>query len=170
MITDFAPAVRAIDRLVDVARLGLDREAGHRYLQDIVNTVACRLDAPVALIDVLLNEAQVMLASVGPMPEWLGEAGGMPVEWAFCQRLVAERAPSAVGDLTTDPAFRDNPLVTVGGVRAYAGAPLVSHHGQVLGGVCVLDVKPRSFDPAEVAFLEEMAVEAVDRLEAHACE
>lgn len=170
MISDYAPAVRAVDRLVDVARLGLDREAGHQYLHDIVNTVACRLDAPLALIDVLLNEAQVMLAAVGPVPDWVNEAGGLPVEWSFCQRLVAERTPAAIDDLTADPVFRDNPLVTVGGVRAYAGAPLVSHHGQVLGGVCVLDVKPRSFDPDEVAFLEEMAVEVVARLEANAKE
>ena len=40
--------------------------------------------------------------------------------------------------------------------------------GQVLGGLCGLDVRPRPFEPAEVRFLEEMAAETVRRLEARA--
>jgi GAF domain-containing protein len=164
-LTDFHPAIRRVERLVDVARLGLDRESERGYLTDIVDAVADRLDTPFVVIDVLLNDAQVFLAGRGPIPEFIGEAGGTPLEWAFCQPLVTERRARTVEDLTVDPLFRDNPLVTAGGVRAYAGAPLISHGDQVIGGICGLDVRPRPFRPQEVAFLREMAAETVERLE-----
>jgi GAF domain-containing protein len=56
----------------------------------------------------------------------------------------------------------------VGGLRAYAGAPLISHTGHVLGGLCGLDVRPRPFAAAEVTFLETMAAEVVELLEHYA--
>ena len=156
------------DRLLDVARLGLDREADRVHLQDIVETVAVRLDTPFVIIDVLLDDAQVFLAEHGPVPAWIAEVGGTPLEWALCTPLITERAPRVVPDLTADPMFRDNPLVTVEGLRSYIGAPLISHRGHVLGGICGVDVRTREFAPAEIAYLQEMAAETVDRLESYA--
>ncbi|GIE93460.1 GAF domain-containing protein [Paractinoplanes rishiriensis] len=167
-VTDYLPAIRRVDRLVDLARLGLDREAERGYLRDIVDSVADHLDTPFVVIDVLLNDAQLFLAGRGPIPDFIAEAGGTPLEWAFCQPLVTDRQPRVVEDLSTDPVFRDNPLVAVGGVRAYAGAPLISRTGQVLGGICGLDVRPRPFVAAEVDFLAQMATETVARLEQYA--
>ncbi|GAA0551330.1 hypothetical protein GCM10010172_37010 [Paractinoplanes ferrugineus] len=168
LLSDFYPAIRTVDRLTDVARLGLDREAERPFLRPHVERVAERLDTPYVIIDVLLNDAQVFLAELGPIPEFLQEAGGTPLEWAFCQPLVTERAPRTVPDLATDPLFRDNPLVKAGGVRSYAGAPLVSQSGHVLGGVCGLDVEPRPFSQGDLVFLKEIADEVVVLLEERA--
>ncbi|MEU4241451.1 GAF domain-containing protein [Actinoplanes sp. NPDC026619] len=168
LLSAYHPAIRTVDRLVDLARLGLDREAERPFLRDLVDRVANCLDTPFAMIDVLLNDAQVFLAGHGPVPEWIQESGGTPLEWAFCQPLVTERVPRCVADLTVDPLFHDNPLVTIAGVRAYAGAPLVSLSGHVLGGICGLDVKPRVFSRAELVFLQATAAEVVERLEERA--
>jgi GAF domain-containing protein len=157
-----------IDRLVDIARLGLDREAERQFLTDLVDMVAVRLDTPFVVIDVLLDRAQVFLAGRGPVPDWIAEAGGTPLEWSFCRPLIRERHARSVPDLAADPMFRDNPFVTVDGVRAYAGAPLISHRGHVLGGLCGLDVRPREFAEEELTFLQDVADEAVRRLEERA--
>jgi GAF domain-containing protein len=162
--------VRSRERLADVARLGLDREAERPFLHDIVERAAQTVGTPFAVIDVLLDEAQVFLDAVGPVPAWLAEAGGTPLEWAFCRTLVRDRVVRAVADLTADPLFRDNPLVTIEGVRAYAGAPLISHTGQVLGGLCGLDRQPRAFTEDALSHLRRLADEAVDRLEERADE
>jgi GAF domain-containing protein len=167
-LAELQPPIRSVPRLIDVARLGLDRQCERPFLRDVVDAVAARLDTPFVVIDVLLDNAQVFLATSGPAPEWVGEAGGTPLEWSFCQPLVANRAPRTVGDLTADPLFRDNPLVRIEGLRAYAGAPLISHTGQVLGGLCGLDLRPRQFTADQVAFLQEMAAEVVGRLEVRA--
>lgn len=160
--------VRRAERLADVARLGLDHETERSYLHDLVERAALELSTPFALIDVLLDDAQVFLDRVGPMPEWIREAGGTPLEWAFCGPLVRDRVARAVTDLADDPLFRNNPLVTIEGVRAYAGAPLISHTGQVLGGLCGLDLKPHVFGAGDLTRLQQLADEAVERLEAHA--
>lgn len=162
--------VRSLERLADVARLGLDREMDRRYLHDIVERAAELLDTPFAVIDVLLDDAQVFLDGVGPMPDWIRESGGTPLEWAFCGPLVRDRVPRTMGDLTAEPLFQNSPLVTIAGVRAYAGAPLISRTGQVLGGLCGLDLQPRSFGPQELAELQQLADETVGRLESRAGE
>jgi GAF domain-containing protein len=162
--------VRNRERLADVVRLGLDREADRHYLRDIVERAASLLSTPFAVIDVLLDDAQIFLDGVGPIPEWIQEAGGTPLEWAFCGPLVRDRAARATADLIADPLFRDNPLVTIEGVRAYAGAPLISHTGQVLGGLCGLDVRPHSFRAPDLERLQELADEAVELIEARVAE
>ncbi|MEV6346143.1 GAF domain-containing protein [Actinoplanes sp. NPDC051851] len=160
--------MRSTARLRDVARLGLDRELHRDYLGDVVDTVAAAMDTPFALVDILLDDAQVILAGHGPVPEWVAEAGGTPIEWAFCGMLLFGSQARAVPDLAADPRFRDNPLVTVEGFRSYVGAPLFSSTGHVLGGLCALDTRPRAFPDDDLVFLAEMADEAVRRIELHA--
>jgi GAF domain-containing protein len=161
-------ALRSADRLRDVARLGLDRELARPYLQAIVDEVAARLGAPIALVDVLLDESQVFIAGHGPVPEWIAQAAGTPVEWAFCRPFVADRQPRVVPDLTADPRWSANPLVTVDGARAYIGVPLVSHRGHVVGGLCAVDMQPRDFPADAVAVLRRLAEEVIEQVEANA--
>jgi GAF domain-containing protein len=166
MTTGDRRQLRSADRLRDVARLGLDRELARPYLQQFVDEVADRLGMPIALADVLLDEAQVFVAGHGPVPDWIAEASGTPIEWAFCRPFVSDRRPRVVPDLSADPMFRDNPLVTVEGARAYIGVPLVSHQGHVVGGLCAVDMQPREFDADAVALLERLAAEVVEQIEA----
>jgi GAF domain-containing protein len=155
-------------RLLDLARLGVDRQVARPYLDEIVDSVTDRLDMPFAVVDGLLGGAQVFLAGRGPIPAWIAEAGGTPIEWAFCCPMLRSRTARYVNDVTADPEFRDNPLVTIEGVRSYIGAPLISGSGEVLGGLCGLDVRPRDFDPDQLATLQDLADEAVRRIEAEA--
>ncbi len=155
-------------RLREIARLGLDREEHRTYLTEVAEQVANRLGTPFAVLDVLLDDAQVFLTGCGPIPGWIAEVGGTPIEWAFCTPMLQQRAPYAVEDFTADPLHRDNPLVTVEGVRSYAGAPLISSSGFVLGGLCALDLRSRHFDDRDLAYLTEMAAETVRRIEEHA--
>jgi GAF domain-containing protein len=162
------PALLDRDRLREVARLGLDREERREYLGDVVEAVADRLGTPFAIADALLDDAQVFLAGCGPVPEWLTEVNGTPIEWAFCTSFLEDRSARTVDDLTADPEHHGNPLVTVEGVRSYIGAPLISSAGFVLGGLCALDLHRRHFNDLDMQFLTEMAGETVRRIEEHA--
>ncbi|MFI1989196.1 GAF domain-containing protein [Actinoplanes sp. NPDC020271] len=152
-------------RLHEIARLGLDREEHRPYLTEVVDEVAERLGTPFAVLDVLLDDAQVFLAGHGPMPPWIAEVGGTPIEWAFCTPMLEHRESHVVDDFTTEPGYCTNPLVTVEGVRSYIGAPLISSAGFVLGGLCAIDVRRRDFDDRDRRYLTDMAVRTVRRIE-----
>ena len=74
------------------------------------------------------------------------DADQTPRSCAFCAHVVQRKETSGVmviEDATKDPRFAENPLV-VGGpkIRYYAGAPLKSPEGVILGSFCVIDFKP----------------------------
>ncbi|BBH64212.1 histidine kinase [Actinoplanes sp. OR16] len=164
MVTDY-PEARDRARLLEVARLGVDREISRDYLAELVEQVAVRMDMPFAIVTGLLSDAQVFLAGRGPIPDWIGEVGGTPLEWAFCAPLLRRPAARYVNDFAVDPEFRGNPLVTMEGVRSYIGAPVISTRGHVLGSVCSLDVRPREFDDGQLRIVQELADEAARRIE-----
>lgn len=98
---------------------------------------------------------------------WIEAAEGTPVEWAFCANVVRSHEPYVVPDATVDALQHDNPLVTQDGIRCYAGVPITTPNGHVLGAYCVVGEEPHDFTAADVAELQEMAKDVVTVLEQH---
>ena len=96
---------------------------------------------------------------------WIAEAQGTPVEWAFCRFAVRDRTDFVVEDAHVHERVKDNPLVTVDGLRCYAGIPLITSRGHALGSFCVAGTEARSFDEAEMKVLRDLAAEAIRRIE-----
>jgi PAS domain-containing protein len=80
------------------------------------------------------------------------------VEGDLCQPLV-------VPDAASHPYFASNPLVMSGLVRSYAGAPLVTPSGHILGTLCIIDTKPLNIGPDEVDALVSLARRVAGELE-----
>lgn len=74
-----------------------------------------------------------------------------------------------VPDATHDPRFADNALVVGSpGIRFYAGAPLVTASGAMLGALCVIDHRPRAgLTPLQAQGLTALAGEVIAVVEAH---
>lgn len=145
------------ERLTDVLALGLDDPARVQpRVAALLARLADELDVPVALVNGLLPDVQVLAGAHG-LSGWLEEARATPVEWSLCADVVRTARPRVVPDLAQEAATVDNPLWTVDGLQAYAGVPLRAATGQVVGALCVLDRRPRDFTPEQVARLEELA-------------
>ncbi len=71
-----------------------------------------------------------------------------------------------VPDMLEDPRFVASPRVT-GPLEArfYAGAPLITPDGHVIGALCVLDHVPRQLTPEQVDLLRVLARQVVSELE-----
>ena len=134
-------------------------------LADIAAQASERLALPVGMISVVLDEALHVAASHGIDGLWLAETRGHPVEWSFCATSVRTRDAFVVENTTTHPYHQTNPLVTQDGVRCYAGVPLISSRGFVLGNLCVVGLETRSFSEDEMVFLRTLAAEAVAQIE-----
>ena len=154
------------ERLQEIAELDLLSPDVDPILADVAEQAASRLGLPVSLISVVLDEALHVAGAHGIDGLWLGETRGHPVEWSFCATSVRTRDAFVVESATVDPVHGSNPLVTQDGVRCYAGVPLISSRGHVLGILCVVGLEERSFSTAEVEVLRDLAREAVRRMEA----
>ena len=152
-------------RLAEIADLDLLSDDVDPILQDVAARAASVLGLPVSLVSVVLDEALHVAAAHGIDGLWLAETRGHPVEWSFCATSVRTRAPFVVEDAVTHPDHAANPLVTQDGVRCYAGVPLVSSRGHVLGNLCVVGLEQRAFSGEDLAMLRGLADEAVRRIE-----
>jgi diguanylate cyclase (GGDEF)-like protein len=102
--------------------------------------------------------------------QWYKSADGsnrseVPREETFCRFPLASGEPLVVPDATRDARFADNPNVTSGGVGFYAGVPLRTAEGLVIGTICAIDPKPRTFSGRELKILEDLALITMNELE-----
>ena len=133
-------------------------------LQQLVTEVAQAFGVPVALLSLVLGDRQWFKAHVG-LPPSLARDRGTPRDWAFCHHVVQGRESLVVPDATRHPVFRDNPLVRDGIVGSYAGAPLLTSTGEVLGSLCVIDTRPLVLGSEDLAALRELARRVAEDLE-----
>jgi PAS domain S-box-containing protein len=77
---------------------------------------------------------------------------------SFCQYPVMSASTMVVEDTLEDERFRTSPLVVDGPrVRFYAGAPLKTPEGAVLGALCVMSTESHRLDAESVELLEGLA-------------
>jgi hypothetical protein len=152
-------------RLVELIDLDPFAAELRTELNQAASRVAQRLGTPLGQVSIVLEGAQCTVGMSGGADSWLVEAGGVPIEWSFCATSVRTREPYVVPDTREDVLHRLNPTVLNDGVGSYAGAPLVTSTGEVLGSCCVIDLRPRDFTAADVAVLVEEAAVVVAELE-----
>ncbi len=128
---------------------------------DRITRMAARwLDVPIALTTLVDADRQWFKSCVGMDQRETSR------EVAFCAHNLFDEELLVVEDATQDDRFVDNPLVTEDpGIRFYAGAPLVTPGGHILGSVCVIDTEPRTLSEREATTLKDLAALAMDELE-----
>jgi diguanylate cyclase len=113
--------------------------------------------ASVSLVD---EARQWFKASVGVEARETGR------DVAFCAHGILQPDLLIVPDATQDARFIGNPLVTgAPHIQFYAGAPMTTAGGLVMGMVCVTDRQPRTLRPEQEEALRRLARQAVAQLE-----
>lgn len=138
----------------------LDTEPEPEF-DDLARLAAHILGTPIALVSLIDADRQWFKARYGL------DAPQTPRDVSFCGHVVAAQAPLVVNDAFQDSRFADNPLV-VGNPRVifYAGVPLRTDDGFVLGTLCTIDHSPRTISPEQLAMLSMLGKQVVAQLEA----
>jgi two-component sensor histidine kinase len=128
---------------------------------DALVQLAARLcRAPVALISLIDERRQWFKAEVG-----LG-VRETPLNRSICLSAMLRPGLTIVPDLTEDPRFAANPLVTGDPhLRFYAGAVLRTPDGLPLGALCVLDHVPGGLTGDQAFTLTTLAQQVMSQLE-----
>lgn len=134
-------------RLAAVEASGLHEEdPPPGELLKIVEQVALRFGVASSFISILTADRQWLRASTGLKGRLLADNGSAR-DASFCTHVVSGGKPLVVSDAAVHPFFSNNPLVRDGSLRSYAGAPLLTPKGAVLGSLCITDDKPMAIPP-----------------------
>ncbi|MET0370817.1 MAG: EAL domain-containing protein [Sphingobium sp.] len=155
---------RAIDdedsRLAALTEHGLSAGVAVPSLDPIVEIAVRLFDVPAAAVNMIGSDHVFFASSYG-----IGECD-MSRDSSFCAHAITQDAVMVVPDAQLDPRFHDNPLVTAGMIRFYAGVPLRAPSGHAMGALCIVDPEPRAgLDEQDRARLRDLARMASDKLE-----
>ncbi|WP_310391222.1 GAF domain-containing DNA-binding protein [Hymenobacter sp.] len=131
-----------------------------QVFDDLAQLSAFVCGTPMALVSLLDGERQWFKAKVGL------DLKQMPREHAFCQDAMRAGDVQEIPDAAADARFALNPLVTgAPNIRFYAGAPLLTSEGQLLGTLCALDTVPRQLSADQREALRILARQVTGHLE-----
>lgn len=102
--------------------------------------------------------------------QWFKSAVGLDIKQtgrdiSYCAHAITSTSLFVVEDALEDSRFKLNPLTCAGpGIRFYAGMPLMSPEGMVLGTLTVMDRVPRKLTELQVKTLETLGEQVVAQL------
>lgn len=119
------------------------------------------LDVEVAVVS-LVDTNRVWMKSVhGPFPA--REIGRLP---GLCAAAIGHDGAYVVENARADPRTQEHPLVAGSyGLHFYAGVPLRTYDGHVLGMLSCMDTRPRNVRPQKLRHLETLGAIVMDEIE-----
>jgi phosphoserine phosphatase RsbU/P len=155
-VIDSAAAVLQPARLAEVRRTRL-LDTGPEEPFDRLTRLACEvLGAPFGFVTVVDDRRSFWKSCIGVTSTDVADRQ-KPVEESFCQYVIATDEAVIVDDARLDPMTADNPSIESMGVIAFAGYPVRSPSGHVLGTFCVVDTVPRHWTAQDRHMLEVLA-------------
>lgn len=132
---------------------------------DRLTRAACLiLDIPIALVSLVDADRQFFKSAVG-LPEPLATTRQTPLSHSFCRHTVDGGRALIIEDARRHPLVHENPAIEELSVIAYAGIPLTTSDGFVLGSFCAIDSVPRTWTAQEIQILTELAASAMTIIE-----
>ena len=151
-----------VARVLELHSLGvLDTEADPQF--DDVSELTRRLaGTEIGIISLVDSKRQWFKSCVGA-PYGQQET---PRDISFCGHTILQREPLIINDALQDPRFADSSMV-VGEpfLRFYAGFPLITTSGFVVGSLCAISRQPHQLSEQQIDSLRRLASLTVQQLE-----
>jgi len=142
-------------------------QPGEEIFGRLAANLAKAFDAPISLIIVKDGKRKFWEAQCG-LPEDTLQTSASERDLSICSRIVFSDSSLVISDITTDERFAEDQFLLDRGIRFYAGAPLKSHEGEVIGSLCVLDTRPRTATDDQREMLISIANSVMTAIELHA--
>jgi len=148
-------------RLQELAAYKILDTLPEKELDELAEIASAICDTPISLVSFVDEKRQWFKAVKGL------DTQETPRQDAFCQHALQNpKEVLVVDNPLNDERFKNNPLVLGNPhIRFYAGAPLETPQGNVLGTLCIIDNKPRTISEAQKNALLLLAKKAMDYLE-----
>lgn len=154
-------------------RLGLSSLDGGRF-DEASRAVAKTFGVQVALVSLAGEIQRPSQVAAGAAAETAidsaleDSAAGQHALESIDAHVVAAGEVLVAEDVTADDRFSDDPLILEKGFRFYAGAPLRTGDGVVVGALSIVDTEPRQFSDEDRRRLQQAADEVMANIEQRA--
>jgi predicted PurR-regulated permease PerM len=151
------------ERIETLRRTEILSGHGREDLDALAKRAADVFDVKFAVISAIDSDQEFIIGQSMDLPGKTTRDGTdmivMPRDEAICDHVVESGELLVVNDTQRDPRFADHPAILLWNTRFYAGAPLKTADGLVLGALCLLDTEPRELNDDELALLGSMAAD-----------
>ncbi len=154
----------ASERLAAVARTALLDTPPEEAFDRLTRMAARLLGAPVSLITLVTADRQFFKSAMG-LPEPWASRRSAPLGYSLCRQVAVSGQPLILEDARRHPVLRTDPAVREFGWIAYAGVPLVTREGWVVGSFSVVDGMPRLWSERDTTLLRDLAACAASEIE-----
>ena len=148
--------LRNPERLAALAETGLPDSGPEEAFDRLTRMVTRLLGVPVSLVS-LVDDRRQFFKSLQGLRGPTSVARQTPLTHSFCQHVVIKQSPLMVTDAENDPLVRENLAIPDLGVKAYLGVPLKLPSGHIIGSLCAIDNRPRSWTDADLQSLGDVA-------------
>src|SRR5687768_9277963 len=119
--------------------------AAEEAFDNITEIMAQVFGAPMSFISLIDKDTVFYKSQAGPFGR-----NTVRRQDSFCSLTILDSKPFVVEDAAAEERFAGNPFVAQeGGIRFYAGAPLMTREGYHIGTACIVDTKSRAFSEAD---------------------
>lgn len=150
-----------VQRLEALQRYRITDTPSEESFDGIARLAAQIFNVPISLLSLVDSESVFFKANIG-----MGNAKKANRGKSLCALAILDKDVTVFENALKESCLQANPNV-IGdfGLRFYAGAPLITHDGFLIGTLCIIDQKPREFSDSERAILEGLAKTAMDQIE-----
>jgi GAF domain-containing protein len=152
------------DRLAALRQTALLDTAPEEGFDRLTRMAARLLGASTSLISLVADDHQFFKSAIG-LPEPWASTRTAPISFSFCSQVAATGEPLVVEDARKHPFLSHSPAIRELGWVSYAGVPLVTRDGHVVGSFCVVDKMPRLWSERDIALLQDLAASSVTEIE-----
>jgi PAS domain S-box-containing protein len=152
------------DRLAAARKTSLLDTSPEEAFDRLTRLAARLLGSPVALVSLLAEDHEFFKSATG-LPEPWASRRTIPLAYSFSRHVIDSGESLALEDARRHPLVRSSPAVRELGWIAYAGVPLVTGDGEVVGALSVADGMPRLWSERDLALLEDLAASVVTEVE-----
>ena len=150
---------REVARLEVLGRYQIFGTPPEQCFDNITHLAAYVCGTPIALISFIDQNSQWFKSRVG----W--DVDEIPRTVSFCAQTILQSEVLVVSDTLADEQMKASPLATHGGVRFYAGVPLLTAEAYPLGTLCVMDSISRDLTADQIEALRRLAQQVMNLLD-----
>ncbi len=152
-------ALTSPQRLAALHKSGLLESSAEERLDHFTRLAAQILGVPKVVIS-LVDETRQYFKSVA-CPGGSESAGWHPLDACYCQDVIGSGRPLILADAWNEPGFADRGS----SARAYAGIPLRTANGDVLGVFCAFDERPRDWSKRDIDVMTALSFAVMSEIQ-----